>query len=246
MERAMISWLANSLGLIFRSFLFLSVVCLSAFMPQSSLKDKLDESSWVGEREGKVSFVLEFRKNGTLLYIDSNGAARTGKWTQHMKTIEMDVQRGYIKLKGVVEDGRMNGTSTSKTGNRWEWVATQQPLIAERSIPKYPALAAAARIDGVVIVDVIVNASGQVADVHAISGHPILRKVCEDSARGWRFQATDRDSLRTARLLFVFRVLDKEKDETVVSPVFLSPYRIEIRRGIPSVQYSEPHAKQIP
>jgi TonB family protein len=221
----------------YRSFILLALISSTTSMVGSTLKLESGTTSWVGGGSNEVPFVLELQDNGTLLYIDARGAAYRGLWNRQGQTVEMDVQSGDIKLSGIIEDGRMHGTGTDNNHRRWEWFAIKQPAVVERVVPKYPALGAAARIAGTVVIDVNVSPAGTVTTVNALSGHPLLRRVSEEAALGWKFRPAARDPLRVSRLLFIFRILDKEKDETVVSPVLLSPYRVEIRRGIPSVQY---------
>lgn len=56
--------------------------------------------------------------------------------------------------------------------------------------PPYPALAKAARADGVVVVRVVVDEEGRVVAAQAESGHPLLRAVCVQTARQARFTPT--------------------------------------------------------
>ncbi len=54
--------------------------------------------------------------------------------------------------------------------------------------PKYPPLALQARIQGKVELQVAVEPStGEVRDVSAISGHPLLKPAAIDAAKQWRF-----------------------------------------------------------
>jgi TonB family protein len=57
------------------------------------------------------------------------------------------------------------------------------------SPPKYPPLAMHARIQGKVELEVTVQPStGEVLDVVAVSGHPVLKPNAVDAARQWAFQ----------------------------------------------------------
>lgn len=220
-----------------RTAISLLTICSTLSMAQSTIKGHFGKTSWVGNGANKVPFVLEFQENGRLLYLDINGTVSRGKWKRHGDAVEIDVHRGTLKLTGVVQDEGINGVALGANGLQWEWFATKQPVVTQRSSPKYPPLEVAARIAGSVMTDIEIGPGGNVTNAHAINGHPSLRKLSEEAARGWRFQPVERASLRIARLVFIFRLLDKERDEKVSGPVFLSPYRIEIRRGIPSVQY---------
>ena len=60
----------------------------------------------------------------------------------------------------------------------------------------------------------------------------MLRDVSKDAAKHFRFVPDVKERLRTARVAFTFRQLDVDERTTrVLSPLILSPYQIEIRRG---------------
>ncbi|HKP73829.1 MAG TPA: TonB family protein, partial [Pyrinomonadaceae bacterium] len=53
--------------------------------------------------------------------------------------------------------------------------------------PSYPAIAKAARVSGMVVVQVTVDESGKVISARAISGHPLLQPTAVSAAYGARF-----------------------------------------------------------
>jgi protein TonB len=53
--------------------------------------------------------------------------------------------------------------------------------------PVYPALAQAARQEGTVILETIIDARGNVENVHVLRGYPLLDQAAIDAVRGWRF-----------------------------------------------------------
>jgi TonB family protein len=57
---------------------------------------------------------------------------------------------------------------------------------ALETIP-YPPLATQAHVSGQVELTVTVGADGALNQVHAISGHPLLREAAQDGIRKWRF-----------------------------------------------------------
>jgi TonB family protein len=62
-------------------------------------------------------------------------------------------------------------------------------------LPKYPPLAQAARIYGKVELQLTVDPStGEVHDVSAVSGHPLLKPAAIDAARQWRFASNSIES----------------------------------------------------
>lgn len=53
--------------------------------------------------------------------------------------------------------------------------------------PIYPALAQAARQEGVVILETIIDARGSVEAVHVLRGYPLLDQAAVDAVKRWRF-----------------------------------------------------------
>jgi TonB family protein len=62
-----------------------------------------------------------------------------------------------------------------------------QSNLIQRIQPQYPADARAARIQGVVLLQAIIDRSGVIADLKVISGHPILNASAIDAVRQWRY-----------------------------------------------------------
>lgn len=61
-------------------------------------------------------------------------------------------------------------------------VSTPQPL--------YPALARAARLQGDVVVDAVIDVSGSVVEMKVVSGHPLLITAALDALRRWKYEPT--------------------------------------------------------
>jgi len=70
------------------------------------------------------------------------------------------------------------------------WLTTEQLL--ERAIhceaPTFLLLASQARIQGTVILSILVDQKGEVSCIQAITGHPMLLGVAIDAARKWKFK----------------------------------------------------------
>jgi TonB family protein len=56
--------------------------------------------------------------------------------------------------------------------------------------PAYPAIAKAARAQGTVVVQILVDESGRVISASAVSGHPLLQQAAVAAARQARFSPT--------------------------------------------------------
>jgi TonB family protein len=56
--------------------------------------------------------------------------------------------------------------------------------------PAYPAIAKAARAQGTVVVQVVIDEAGYVESARAVSGHPLLQQTAVEAARQARFSPT--------------------------------------------------------
>ncbi len=62
------------------------------------------------------------------------------------------------------------------------------PKLASSPSAIYPAMARNSNIEGVVVVDALVDASGTVTQAQAVSGPTLLRQAAADSVRSWKYQ----------------------------------------------------------
>lgn len=60
--------------------------------------------------------------------------------------------------------------------------------LKHRVDPDYPAAARPAKLQGVIVLEVVVGRDGSVLDVHAKNGPEILAKAAVDALRWWRFE----------------------------------------------------------
>ncbi len=63
-----------------------------------------------------------------------------------------------------------------------------EKLVRHRVDPDYPAAARPAKMQGVVVLDVVVGRDGSVVDVHALNGPEVLAQAAMDALRWWRFE----------------------------------------------------------
>jgi TonB family protein len=123
------------------------------------------------------------------------------------------VTLSYVARAGSYQTQRAAGNAQEprKATSELKEAAVESPE------PKFPLLAQAARVEGVVEVEISIDPEGRVNAARAISGHPLLKSSAVDAARKWRFDpvklaAISGDSART--LVFVFdleRELRKRK-----------------------------------
>ena len=61
-----------------------------------------------------------------------------------------------------------------------------QGLLLQKVAPVYPPLARQARIQGSVILEVVINKSGDVESMQLISGHPLLAPAAIEAVKQWK------------------------------------------------------------
>jgi protein TonB len=57
-----------------------------------------------------------------------------------------------------------------------------------KTMPQYPAIARAARIQGVVVLQATISSTGSIENIRVISGPPMLRQAAVDGVRSWRYR----------------------------------------------------------
>jgi protein TonB len=62
------------------------------------------------------------------------------------------------------------------------------PALLKRVEPVYPAIAQAASIDGVVILDAVVDEHGRVQSLKVLRGHPLLARAAIDAVQQWEYE----------------------------------------------------------
>lgn len=64
----------------------------------------------------------------------------------------------------------------------------QPPKVVSSPPPVYPTDARARNIEGVVVVDILVDTTGKIAETKVLSGPPMLQQAALDALRRWRYQ----------------------------------------------------------
>lgn len=64
----------------------------------------------------------------------------------------------------------------------------QHTYLIKKVAPVYPPLARQARIQGTVIIGVVINQSGNIASVQLISGHAMLAPAAIEAVKQWKYQ----------------------------------------------------------
>ena len=56
--------------------------------------------------------------------------------------------------------------------------------------PVYPVLARQARVQGVVVMEAVINKSGSIESLHVLTGHPLLNQAALDAVKQWKYRPT--------------------------------------------------------
>jgi periplasmic protein TonB len=59
-----------------------------------------------------------------------------------------------------------------------------------RKTPDYPVIARQARVEGSIVVEIVISPEGRVESARALNGHYLLTKPAVDAAYAWRFEPT--------------------------------------------------------
>ncbi|MEW6207329.1 MAG: TonB family protein [Acidobacteriota bacterium] len=97
---------------------------------------------------------------------------------------EADRRREFRKTESAqeVRDSNLRPRYIRKSGSLLQRDAVRQV------IPMYPPLAKAARVVGLVVIEITINENGDVISARAISGHQFLKEAALAAARGWKFR----------------------------------------------------------
>ena len=115
-----------------------------------------------------------------------------------------------------------------------------RPSVVRAVPPVFPLPAGGPNAMGSVVVEARVAASGDVIEAKAIQGHPALYHVAEVATRRWLFSPlAGQNEVRTVRLTFVFKLMDEGTSDEDLLPLFEPPYRVEVRRVLPTIKSRE-------
>jgi len=66
--------------------------------------------------------------------------------------------------------------------------ATLDDYITRKVAPVYPLIAKTAGVEGIVVLDIVINTKGELADMKVINGPAMLARGAQDAVRQWRFK----------------------------------------------------------
>ena len=90
-----------------------------------------------------------------------------------------------LVTQGNAEAASMLGSSLLASGPGGQ---LQEPRLIASSAPIYPVFARTTNLEGVVVMDILVDPTGKVAQVKVVSGPVPLRQAAMDAIRQWKYQ----------------------------------------------------------
>ena len=79
----------------------------------------------------------------------------------------------------------------------------REPRKVRHVAPEYPPLALAARVQGTVVLDCVIDEDGRVSSLTVLKSHPLLEAAALDAVRQWRYVPTLLNGVRVSVLLTV-------------------------------------------
>lgn len=101
----------------------------------------------------------------------------------------------------------------------------------EHVIPRYPAVAAAATVPGVVYVRVSIDETGRVIKAQVRSGHKLLNDAALKAAKQWRFTSCGHP--QSAELVFRFEIGKPGESGTRLEPIYRAPFTVIVKAPYP-------------
>jgi TonB family protein len=89
-------------------------------------------------------------------------------------------------------------------------------LLVREVAPLYPPLARQARIQGTVVLSVVINKEGEVRDTKLVSGHPMLAPAAIEGVKQWRYKPYIQDD-KPVEVETIVRISFKMPDYSAMS-----------------------------
>jgi protein TonB len=61
-------------------------------------------------------------------------------------------------------------------------------LLIEKTLPSYPVIAKAARVEGTVVLQATISRNGTIENLRAVGGPAMVRQAALDAVRSWRYR----------------------------------------------------------
>jgi periplasmic protein TonB len=113
-----------------------------------------------------------------------------------------DVGRGGIGDGSLGDNGNGDATGVGQSPLR-PGGDLKPPTKLRHVAPAYPELARRAGVEGVVVLECVIDPSGHVADVKVLRGHPLLEAAAVDAVGRWVYTSTRLNGVPVAVVLTV-------------------------------------------
>jgi len=126
------------------------------------------------------------RTNATMM-LEMREHLTRAQWTQLQNSQGMVLTLRTARIAG---QDLLNPTPNAVSGETPSRVGANvaQKNLVSSVDPTYPPLAKAARIEGNVLLQVVISKEGAVTDIKVVSGHPLLNDAAMDAVRQWRYK----------------------------------------------------------
>jgi protein TonB len=133
---------------------------------------------------------------------DEAGGSPTGSLTGVAEGMEGGVERGMVGgLPGGMVDGAIGGAGTGPVVPVLDYDQGPRPLRQAR--PDYPHEAFTKKIEGVVVVEILIDDTGHVARMRILQSVPLLDAAALDAVRQWLFRPAVRHGRPVATIAVV-------------------------------------------
>jgi len=93
---------------------------------------------------------------------------------------------------GTIFEGFATGPPTVRSAEPRRSFSISSGVMAgnliEKVFPVYPAIARAARIEGIVVLQATISVTGEIENLRVVSGAPMLQQAALDAVRSWRYK----------------------------------------------------------
>jgi periplasmic protein TonB len=109
-----------------------------------------------------------------------------------MPVTALDEKGDKDGVVGSIFDGFPTGPPVVKRAEPGKSLSISSGVMAgnllEKTLPEYPAIARAARIQGVVVLQATISTTGGIKDLRVVSGPPMLQQAAIDAVRSWHYK----------------------------------------------------------
>jgi TonB family protein len=119
-------------------------------------------------------------------------AVKQWKYSPYMLNGEATEIQTMIQVNFTLPDGSPASAPANSGPSTFDPVrapeSIMRPMRIQEIDPVYPAYALQSRVQGMVVLDVLINTAGDVASIDLISGHPLLAPAAIDAVKQWRYK----------------------------------------------------------